>query len=70
MEDMLSVKYNELAETCTKYKYQPFDKNGNGRQGYLFDLNDKLAGAFTRVLAQKNPDLLRKIPQLAIMLNY
>ena len=59
-----------ILETCTKYKYQPFDKNGNGRQGYLFDLNDKLAGAFTRVLAQKNPDLLRKIPQLAIMLNY
>ena len=59
-----------ILETCPKYKYQPFDKNGNGRQGYLFDINDKLAGAFTRVLVQKNPDLLRKIPRLAIMMKY
>ena len=42
----------------------PFDKNGNGRQGYLFDLNDTLAGIFTRALVQKNPNLLNKIPEI------
>lgn len=60
----------EILETCPKYKYQPFDKNGNGRQGYLFDLNDRLAGAFTRALVQKNPGLKEKIPQLVTVQKY
>ena len=53
-----------IIETCTKFKYQPFDKNGNGRQGYLFDLNDKLAGVFARALVSKNHNLINQIPQL------
>lgn len=30
----------DIKNTCDKYIYQPFDKNGAGRKGYLFDLND------------------------------
>ena len=54
----------DIKNTCNKYKYQPFDKNADGRQGYLFDLNDELAGIFTRALIYNNPDLLNKIPEL------
>ena len=54
----------EIIRTCSNFKYQPFDKNGNGNQGYLFDLNDELAGIFTRALIDKNPSLLIKIPEL------
>lgn len=61
---------DEILETCSKLKYQPFDKNGNGRQGYLFDLNDSLAGIFARALAKKNPELLNKIPELKTILDY
>ena len=55
---------DEIKNTCAKSKYQPFDKNADGRQGYLFDLNDELAGIFTRALINKNPDLLNKVPEL------
>lgn len=54
----------EIKNTCNSYKYQPFDKNADGRQGCLFDLNDELAGIFTRALINYDPDLLIKIPEL------
>ena len=60
---------DEIKQTCTNYKYQPFDKNGDGRQGYLFDLNDELAGIFTRALVNKNPDLISKVPELKDLMN-
>ena len=60
----------DIIKTCSNIKYQPFDKNGNGRQGYLFDLNDTLAGIFTRALVQKNPNLLNKIPEIKDILSY
>lgn len=52
---------NEIISTCSKFKYQPFDKNGNGRQGYFFDLNDELAGIFARELNGKNSNLVNQI---------
>ena len=61
---------DEILSTCNNRKYQPFDKNGNGRQGYLFDLNDELAGVFARALAQKNPDLVNKVPEIIDVLGY
>ena len=60
----------EIIKSCSRYKYQPFDKNGNGRQGYLFDLNDELAGVFSRALIERNPDLLTKIPELKEFILY
>ena len=52
---------DQIISTCNKYKYQPFDKNGDGRQGYLFDLNDELAGIFARELNKKNPNIATQI---------
>ena len=60
----------EIKRTCVRYKYQPFDKNGDGRQGYLFDLNDELAGIFSRALIERNSDLLTKIPELKKIILY
>lgn len=54
-----------IIASCSRYKYQPFDKNGNGRMGYLFDLNDELAGVFIRALIEKNPTLLSDVPELS-----
>lgn len=61
---------DDIVETCSQQKYQPFDKNGNGRQGYLFDLNDKLAGIFARALVEKNPNVINKVPELKDILKY
>jgi hypothetical protein len=58
----------DILSTCSNYKYQPFDKNGNGRQGYLFDLNDRLAGIFARDICKKNPELLNQIPEISELL--
>ena len=60
----------DIIKICTQIKYQPFDRNGNGRQGYLFDLNDTLAGIFARALVQKNQDLVNKIPEIVDVLGY
>ena len=54
-----------IVDTCTKSKYQPFDKNGNGRQGYLFDLNDELAGVFARAIVKKNSNIINQVPKLS-----
>ena len=54
-----------IVHTCTKSKYQPFDKNGNGRQGYLFDLNDELAGVFARAIVKKNSNIINQVPKLS-----
>lgn len=66
---LITIKYKkEIISTCSKYKYQPFDKNGEGRQGYFFDLNDELAGVFARSLYEKNPKLINQIPEVAELL--
>ena len=60
---------SEITKTCMNYKYQPVDKNGNGRQGYLFDLNDELAGIFSRELVKKNSGLKQQFPEIINLLN-
>ena len=35
--------------------YAPFDKNGDGMQGYLFELDDTLANTFLNDITKKNP---------------
>ncbi len=44
----------EIIEYCTKYEYQPFNKNGTGNQGYLFDLCKELAKLFAEQIVKKN----------------
>ena len=38
-------------------KYSPFNKNGNGNMGYLFEINRELAKIFIKASVQKNPYL-------------
>lgn len=47
---------NDIIKYC-KVKYSPFDKDGNGNMGYLYELNRKLARVFLRAAVYSNPCL-------------
>lgn len=47
---------NDILRLCN-VKYAPFDKDGNGNMGYLFDLNRELAQIFMRAIVKANTDL-------------
>lgn len=46
----------DILEYC-KVKYSPFDKDGNGNMGYLYELNRELARIFLRAAVRSNPYL-------------
>lgn len=48
---------DKILEYCN-VKYAPFDKDGNGNMGYLFDLNQSLAAFFIQEIAKKNPEVI------------
>lgn len=48
---------DKILEYCN-VKYAPFDKDGNGNMGYLFDLNQCLAAFFIQEIAKKNPKVI------------
>ena len=48
---------DKILEYCN-VKYAPFDKDGNGNMGYLFDLNQNLAAFFIQEIAKKNPEVI------------
>lgn len=55
------VRYSDYKEMILKYcdvKYSPFDKNGNGNMGYLFELNRDLAKFFVEKTVINNSYLL------------
>lgn len=41
----------------SKVKYSPFDKDGNGNTGYLYEINRELARIFVKASVDKNPYL-------------
>ncbi len=47
----------EKIKFCANKQYQPFDKNGGGNQGYLFDLDWNMATVFLKEIIDKNPRL-------------
>lgn len=51
-------KYKEKILEYCKVKYAPFDKDGNGNMGYLYDLNPNLAVFFIQEIAKRNPEVL------------
>lgn len=54
------IKTNNFKDQIIKYsteQYSPFNKNGTGNQGYLFDLNQNLAKIFLEALVDNNPYL-------------
>ena len=55
------IKHGAYKDTILEYcnvKYAPFDKDGNGNMGYLFDLNQSLATFFIQEIAKKNPEVI------------
>lgn len=55
------IKHSDYKDTILKYcgvKYAPFDKDGNGNMGYLFDLNRELAKFFVEKSVIENGYLL------------
>ena len=47
----------EIIEYCSQYKYQPFNKNGDGNEGYLFDICHEVAKRFISDIVARNPSL-------------
>lgn len=47
---------DDILRYCN-FKYAPFDKDGNGNMGYLFDLDRDLAKIFLRGMVKYNPNL-------------
>lgn len=55
------IRHSDYKDTILKYcgvKYSPFDKDGNGNMGYLFDLNRELAKFFVEKTVINNSYLL------------
>lgn len=55
------LKHGSYKEKILEYcnmKYAPFDKDGNGNTGYLYDLNQKLAAFFIQEIAKENPEVI------------
>ena len=64
------LKHGNYKDVITEYcnvKYAPFDKDGNGNMGYLFDLNHKLAMFFLGEAADAN-EYLYDVPEFSWML--
>ena len=53
------VKTATLHEDILKHsrKYSPFNRNGKGNNGYLYDLDQELAKIFVRRAVKENPDI-------------
>lgn len=55
------LKHGAYKDTILEYcgvKYAPFDRDGNGNMGYLFDLNKDLASFFIKEIAKNNPGVI------------
>jgi len=51
--------YKEIIRVYCKEKYAPFDREGDGNMGYLFDLNLELARFFIKEISKDNPEVLK-----------
>ena len=57
----------EIVKLCAIKRYQPFNKNGTGNQGYLFDIDRDLAKVFLEEAARCN-NILVGVSQLKWLL--
>lgn len=54
-DPLVTDKYRkEIVRYCSKLKYQPFNKNGDGNEGYLFDICREVATFFILDIAKYN----------------
>ena len=51
-------------ELCRGADYQPFNCNGAGNQGYLYDMTSKLRDYYMSEIIKYNPFLVDEIPEL------
>ena len=59
---LFTMDYREqIIEYCSPLQYQPFNKNGKGNQGYLFEISRRLAMVLLRDIVAKNPDILTRL---------
>lgn len=56
-EPVKTALFREDIIRLCNVKYAPFDKDGNGNTGYLFELNRELARIFLRGVVKCNPEL-------------
>lgn len=54
---MTSKFKTQIIQYCSHLDYQPFNKNGTGNQGYLFDISLELATLFISDIVANNPSL-------------
>lgn len=55
------VRHGDYKDEILKYsrvKYSPFNKQGTGNQGYLFEIDKELAKFFIEIAKKQNPGLL------------
>lgn len=52
----------EIITYCANKLYQPFNKNGTGNQGYLFDIDRQLATIFINEICKYNPNVKQLVP--------
>ncbi len=54
------IKTSDYKEDIIRYcqtKYAPFDKNGNGNRGFLYDIDTKLVSVFLKGIIQENKEI-------------
>ena len=59
-----SARSSKNAALCAGAMYQPFNTNGTGNQGYLYDMTSKLRDYYISEIIKYNPYILDKIPEL------
>lgn len=59
-----SARSSKNAALCAGAMHQPFNSNGTGNQGYLYDMTSKLRDYYISEIIKYNPDILNKIPEL------
>ena len=58
IEDPISAwAYTEETRKYSRVKYAPFNVNGTGNLGYLYELDQRLAILFLKESVKKNPAL-------------
>lgn len=51
-----SIFVDDIIRLC-RVKYSPFDKDGNGNMGYLYEINRELAKIFVKAIVENNSSL-------------
>ena len=59
-----SARSSKNAALCAGAMYQPFNSNGTGNQGYLYDMTSKLRDYYISEIIKYNPYIVNEISEL------